>query len=72
MILEKFDSVVPVVKFGNSVLRSLKLQNGKLILNFPEYENHRSQDLPVAYHDSGQFYWFKVQDFLRLKRFIYK
>ena len=24
---------------------------------FPEHFDTRSQDLPVAYHDAGQFYW---------------
>jgi pseudaminic acid cytidylyltransferase len=24
---------------------------------FPEYFDTRSQDLPVALHDAGQFYW---------------
>lgn len=24
---------------------------------FPEYYTDRSQDLPVAFHDAGQFYW---------------
>ena len=23
----------------------------------PKYYNTRSQDLPVVYHDAGQFYW---------------
>ena len=25
---------------------------------WPENINKRSQDLPAAYHDAGQFYWF--------------
>lgn len=28
-------------------------------LLFPEHEVHRTQDLPVAYQDAGQFYWGK-------------
>jgi N-acylneuraminate cytidylyltransferase len=34
-------------------------------LNFPENLNARSQDLPAAYHDAGQWYWFRVDAFLR-------
>ena len=33
-------------------------------LNWPEYLNSHSQDLPVSYHDCGQFYFLKVKDFL--------
>ena len=28
-------------------------------LLFPEHEEHRTQDLPVAFQDAGQFYWGK-------------
>jgi pseudaminic acid cytidylyltransferase len=65
LVQNNFDTVVPVVPFGNSILRSLKIQNGKLAMNFPEFQNRRSQDLPPAYYDSGQFYWFKIDAFKR-------
>ena len=29
-------------------------------MNFSEYERSRSQDLPEAYYDAGQFYWFNA------------
>lgn len=29
---------------------------------WPEYMNSRSQDLPKAYHDAGQFYWCKSKE----------
>ena len=28
---------------------------------FPEHYASRSQDLPEAYHDAGQFYWASAQ-----------
>lgn len=28
---------------------------------WPEHETRRSQDLPTAYHDAGQFYWGRTQ-----------
>jgi len=37
-------------------------------MNFPENLNKRSQDLPVAYHDAGQFYFFQVEKFLTKKK----
>ena len=30
--------------------------------------NSRSQDLPFAYHDCGQFYFIKVENFLKNKK----
>jgi pseudaminic acid cytidylyltransferase len=65
-----FDAVFPVIRFSYPILRSLKMTDGKVQLNWPEYINHRSQDLPPAFHDSGQFYWIKVNTFLKTKNII--
>ncbi|MFN3315867.1 MAG: pseudaminic acid cytidylyltransferase [Raineya sp.] len=62
------DSVIPVSAFSYPIWRSLKIENGKLQMNFPENLNKRSQDLPLAYHDVGQFYFFQVVKFLSTKR----
>ena len=60
-----FDTVFPVVKYSYPIWRSLKLEAGKIKMNWPENLNSRSQDLPPAYHDAGQFYWFIVDKFLQ-------
>lgn len=66
-----FDSVCPVVPFSYPILRSLKMdENGKLEMNWPEYRFSRSQDLPVAYHDSGTFYWLRVSAFMRDRKIL--
>ena len=57
-------AVVPIVKFGFPILRSFKLENGMVKMNWPQYLNTRSQDLPQSYHDAGQFYFFRVDAFL--------
>ena len=64
-ILEKENcvSVVPVVKFSYTIFRSLKIENGKLTMNWPENYPKRSQDLPDAYHDAGLFYWYSRKYF---------
>ena len=62
------DSTFPVVRFGYPILRALKIENGMLQMIWPENMNIRSQDLPPAYHDSGQFYWFNVERFMQSKR----
>ncbi len=59
------DSVIPVVSFGFPILRSFKIENGFIKMNWPEYMSVRSQDLAPAYHDCGQFYFFKVDVFLK-------
>jgi pseudaminic acid cytidylyltransferase len=32
---------------------------------WPENLNKRSQDLPIAYHDAGQFYWISTSILLQ-------
>lgn len=62
------ETLVPVVKFGFPILRSFKINEGLLKMNWPEYMNSRSQDLPIAFHDCGQFYFFEVESFLKHKK----
>jgi len=61
-------SIVPVVNFGYPILRSFKIEDGLIKMNWPEYMNSHSQSLPLAYHDCGQFYFLKVKDFLDQKK----
>lgn len=60
-------SVVPVVRFSYPIQRALKIEDGVLAMMRPENLNSRSQDLPPAYHDAGQFYWLRVPAFLEEK-----
>lgn len=55
-----FDSTFPLVKFSYPILRSLKIEDGKVSMNWPEYYQERSQDLPDSFHDAGQFYWINA------------
>jgi len=51
-----------VTDFGYPIFRSLqRLPEGGLGMFFPEHYEARSQDLPTAYHDAGQFYWGRPQ-----------
>jgi len=68
LIISGADSVVPVVKFGFPILRSFKIEEGLVKMNWPEYMNSRSQDLPPSFHDCGQFYFIKVENFLKNKK----
>lgn len=63
LIKENCVSVIPVVKYSYTIFRSLKIENGKLTMNWPENYSKRSQDLPDAYHDAGLFYWYSKKYF---------
>jgi len=58
-------SVFPVTTFPFSIFRALKINDdGRLAMFWPEHELTRSNDLPEAYHDAGQFYWVDCKVFL--------
>ncbi len=59
------DGVVPVVKYGFPIMRSFKIEDERIKMNWPEYMTTRSQDIPDAFHDCGQFYFLKVESFLK-------
>ncbi len=65
---ENFDTVVPVTEFSYSIHRALKIgEEGRLEMIDKQNVNVRSQDLPKAYHDAGQFYWFNVKQLEKKK-----
>jgi pseudaminic acid cytidylyltransferase len=64
LIESRADSLTPVANFSYPIQRALKIENGRLLRMWPEYEQSRSQDLVPTYHDVGQFYWHKVDSFL--------
>ena len=64
LLIEKgYDTVFPVVKYSYPIWRSLKVEEGKASMIWPENLTKRSQDLPPAFHDAGQFYWFRANSF---------
>lgn len=55
-----------VCNFGFPVQRALTLDGqGALTALYPEFRNTRSQDLPEAFQDAGQFYWGRSEAWLR-------
>ncbi|MGE8411756.1 MAG: pseudaminic acid cytidylyltransferase [Pseudomonas sp.] len=55
-----------VCGFGFPVQRALTLdQDGALQALYPEFRQVRSQDLPAAYQDAGQFYWGRSRAWLQ-------
>jgi N-acylneuraminate cytidylyltransferase len=58
------DTVLPITAFSFPVLKSFqKSADDKVSFMWDEYRNFHSQDLPKAFHDSGQFYFFKTAAF---------
>lgn len=67
LIQSPLDTILTITKFSYPIWRSIHVEeNGLIQMNFPEFEKSRSQDLPTAYHDSGQFYFFKIPQFEEL------
>jgi N-acylneuraminate cytidylyltransferase len=55
-----------VCGFGFPVQRALTLdEEGALMSLYPEFRTTRSQDLPEAFQDAGQFYWGRSEAWLR-------
>lgn len=57
--------------FAAPIFRSFKQsESGGVTMFFPEYYSTRSQDLPLALHDAGQFYWGRLDSWMNGKRFF--
>ncbi|WP_419788233.1 pseudaminic acid cytidylyltransferase [Pseudodesulfovibrio sp.] len=60
-----------VTTFAYPIQRGLRRDNeGHVTLLQPEHRETRSQDLPEAYHDCGQFYWATREFLLEDKGFM--
>ena len=60
--------VFPVTTYPFPIQRAVRITASKRIEMFnPEHFSSRSQDLEVAYHDAGQFYWGYAEAWLAAK-----
>lgn len=66
----KYKSVYPVCAFSYPIQRALQFNENKIEMMYPENLQKRSQDLPKAYHDAGQFYWLETESFLKEKQIL--
>lgn len=58
-----------VTRYPSPISKALRINTaGCLEMFWPEYLNTRSQDMPDAYHDAGQFYWGSSRLFLEERR----
>lgn len=64
-----WDYAFTVTDFAAPIFRSFKqTAEGGVEMFFPEHFATRSQDLPTALHDAGQFYWGRPAAWLEGKR----
>lgn len=57
------ECVMPVTRFSPPIWRSFEMDGERLRYRWPEHALTRSQDLPPAFYDAGQFYAFDVARF---------
>jgi N-acylneuraminate cytidylyltransferase len=57
------DTLIPVVAFSYPPQRAMIVRDDRLIFEYPQYLDSRSQDLEPHYHDVGQFYIFRTESF---------
>jgi N-acylneuraminate cytidylyltransferase len=66
---DDWDYAFTVTDFAAPIFRSFKqTPEGGVEMFFPEYFSTRSQDLPTALHDAGQFYWGRPAAWLEDRR----
>lgn len=59
--------VMPVVQFSFPPQRGMAVRDGRLAYCYPENAMKRSQDLEAIYHDCGQFYFYKTNEYRACK-----
>ena len=64
------DTLIPVVRFSYPPQRAMLVREGKLVFGHPEFMDSRSQDLEPHYHDVGQFYVFRTENFRRNRKLM--
>ena len=56
-------AVMPVVPYSFPPQRGMFVRSGKLEYCYPENVQKRSQDLEQVYHDCGQFYFYRTDEY---------
>ncbi|MBR1930476.1 MAG: pseudaminic acid cytidylyltransferase [Lachnospiraceae bacterium] len=64
------DTLIPVVSFSYPPQRAMIVREGRLVFEYPQYLDSRSQDLEPHYHDVGQFYVFRTEAFVQNQKLM--
>ena len=70
LLADDADTLIPVVQFSYPPQRAMVVREERLVFEYPQFLDSRSQDLEPHYHDAGQFYVFRTEAFLRNKRLM--
>lgn len=62
------DSLIPVIKYSHPIQRAFKISDGRLSMIEGKNMFKNTQEFMPTYHDAGQFYWFKTDNFLKRKK----
>lgn len=68
---KSWEYVFSATSFDFPIFRGFKRNNDSSVeMFYPECFDMRSQDLPEAFHDAGQFYWGRPDAWIENKRFF--
>lgn len=68
LINQSLDFVFSCASYSYPIQRALRINETKNVeMLWPEHRSKRSQDLEETFHDAGQFYWGRIEAFLRNK-----
>lgn len=68
--MQDVQTVFAATAFSYPPQRGLVEKNGMSEWWLPQYAKARSQDLPDIYHDAGQLYFFRIQEFFESRNLI--
>lgn len=64
------DTLIPVTAFSYPPQRAMLVREGRLVFEYPQFLDSRSQDLEPHYHDVGQFYVFRTEAFQKNRKLM--
>lgn len=68
-----WDYAFSVTEFAAPIFRAFnQTAEGGIDMFFPEHFASRSQDLPTAFHDAGQFYWGRPEAWLKAREIFFR
>ena len=69
---KKAEAVLPVVKYSYPPQRAIVIKDGLASFQYIENRFARSQDLEAIYHDAGQFYFLRTEEFVKQHDLVLK
>ena len=70
LLVSDADTLIPVVAFSYPPQRAMVVKEDRLVFEYPQYIDARSQDLTPHYHAVGQFYCFRTEAYRKNKKLM--